>query len=304
MRIIGKRRVSSFCSEKVLEKMCVCGWVQLRRRWNVHVWESICRRKSNIHCWTFRNWHEISTFKNFRFFWHFDFVVGLLWPFPSAPFHQEMHVGPRPGSDETGESTPGVLVVTPLRLEARNESPKITQNNGKQLRVVDWLIRFVHGNVIKGSSVAKLPSYRVLSPPHHSHLTTSLITHIIHISHHTSLTTLTSHITSHHNTHITHISNHFSGNTYWCWSGTFCGKRDIWWCLSVPCRSRHNIWWCWSVMVRGRCKIWWCWSVTFLRTRAICCIFQCKMRVRSAKNNHGERVGARWPLHVRIILGL
>jgi len=30
---------------------------------------------------------------------------------------QEMHVGPRPGSDETGESTPGVLVVTPLRLE-------------------------------------------------------------------------------------------------------------------------------------------------------------------------------------------
>mmetsp|Transcript_52141 Transcript_52141/g.113734 ORF Transcript_52141/g.113734 Transcript_52141/m.113734 type:complete len:462 (-) Transcript_52141:60-1445(-) len=30
---------------------------------------------------------------------------------------QEMHVGPRPGSDETGETTPGVLVVTPLRLE-------------------------------------------------------------------------------------------------------------------------------------------------------------------------------------------
>eukprot|EP00435_Cladocopium_sp_Y103_P068616 s173_g31.t2 len=30
---------------------------------------------------------------------------------------QEMHVGPRPGSDETGENTPGVLVVTPLRLE-------------------------------------------------------------------------------------------------------------------------------------------------------------------------------------------
>ena len=163
-------------------------------------------------------------------------MVGLLWPFPSAPFHQEMHVGPRPGSDETGESTPGVLVVTPLRLEARNESPKITQNNGKQLRLVDWLIRFVHGNVIKGSSVAKLPSYRVLTPPHlttsltshnithhshhtsltsvTSHLTHSTYHHIIHISHHTSLTTLTSHFTSHHNTHITHISNHFSGNTY------------------------------------------------------------------------------------------
>ncbi|CAE7358771.1 shy1 [Symbiodinium natans] len=29
----------------------------------------------------------------------------------------EMHVGPRPGSDESGETTPGVLVVTPLRLE-------------------------------------------------------------------------------------------------------------------------------------------------------------------------------------------
>ena len=31
---------------------------------------------------------------------------------------QEMHVGPRPGADESGETTPGVLVVTPLRLEA------------------------------------------------------------------------------------------------------------------------------------------------------------------------------------------
>jgi len=29
----------------------------------------------------------------------------------------EMHVGPRPGTDESGETTPGVLVVTPLRLE-------------------------------------------------------------------------------------------------------------------------------------------------------------------------------------------
>lgn len=29
----------------------------------------------------------------------------------------EMHVGPRPGADESGETTPGVLVVTPLRLE-------------------------------------------------------------------------------------------------------------------------------------------------------------------------------------------
>ncbi|CAE6922362.1 crop, partial [Symbiodinium sp. CCMP2456] len=28
-----------------------------------------------------------------------------------------MHVGPRPGADESGETTPGVLVVTPLRLE-------------------------------------------------------------------------------------------------------------------------------------------------------------------------------------------
>jgi hypothetical protein len=36
---------------------------------------------------------------------------------PILIFLQEMHVGPRPGSDETGETTPGVLVVTPLRLE-------------------------------------------------------------------------------------------------------------------------------------------------------------------------------------------
>eukprot|EP00930_Biecheleria_cincta_P002378 TRINITY_DN103386_c0_g1_i1.p1 TRINITY_DN103386_c0_g1~~TRINITY_DN103386_c0_g1_i1.p1 ORF type:complete len:498 (+),score=88.92 TRINITY_DN103386_c0_g1_i1:31-1524(+) len=30
---------------------------------------------------------------------------------------REMHVGPRPGADESGETVPGVLVVTPLRLE-------------------------------------------------------------------------------------------------------------------------------------------------------------------------------------------
>jgi len=30
---------------------------------------------------------------------------------------REMHIGPRPGADENGETTPGVLVVTPLRLE-------------------------------------------------------------------------------------------------------------------------------------------------------------------------------------------
>ena len=33
------------------------------------------------------------------------------------PATEEMHVGPRPGADESGETTPGVLVVTPLRLE-------------------------------------------------------------------------------------------------------------------------------------------------------------------------------------------
>ena len=76
-----KEKGFEFCSEKVLEKMCA--WVQLRRRWNVHVWESICRRKSNIHCWTFRNWHEISTFKNFRFFLALWFCGG---PFMALSF--------------------------------------------------------------------------------------------------------------------------------------------------------------------------------------------------------------------------
>ena len=200
-----KEKGFEFCSEKVLEKMCVCGCNLGADEMSMFRNPSVDEKATSI-----AEHSEIDM--KFRlskisdFFWHFDFVVGLLWPFRSAPFHQEMHVGPRPGSDETGESTPGVLVVTPLRLEARNESPKITQNNGKQLRVVDWLIRFVHGNVIKGSSVAKLPSYRVLTPPH---LTTSLTSHnITHHSHQLHLTSLTAHITTSFTSHITHHSQH------------------------------------------------------------------------------------------------
>ena len=35
---------------------------------------------------------------------------------------------------------------------------------------------------------------------------------------------------------------------------------------------------------------------------AKCCNFQYKMRLRSAKTNPGERAGAKWPVHARIML--
>ncbi|CAE7261706.1 surf1, partial [Symbiodinium sp. CCMP2592] len=46
-----------------------------------------------------------------------DFIYRVVEVRGVFDHNNEMHVGPRPGADESGETTPGVLVVTPLRLE-------------------------------------------------------------------------------------------------------------------------------------------------------------------------------------------
>ena len=38
---------------------------------------------------------------------------------------QEMFIGPRPGTDDMGETVPGMLVVTPLRLEERESANRV-----------------------------------------------------------------------------------------------------------------------------------------------------------------------------------
>ena len=56
---------------------------------------------------------------------------------------EEMHVGPRPGSDETGETTPGVLVVTPLRLE---DTERSSARVVPKLRLSGILVEYVRMN--------------------------------------------------------------------------------------------------------------------------------------------------------------
>lgn len=52
-----------------------------------------------------------------RFFKVQDYVYRVVEVRGVFDHDQEMHVGPRPGMDDSGETTAGVLVVTPLRLE-------------------------------------------------------------------------------------------------------------------------------------------------------------------------------------------
>ena len=70
--------------------------------------------------------------------------------------------------------------------------------------------------------------------------------------------------------------------------------------MRVMLRGRRSIWWSWSVTFRGRHSNWWIWVD---RRSGKSCNFQYKMRLPSAKSNHGERAGARWLVHVRIMLG-
>ena len=97
--------------------------------------------------------------------------------------------------------------------------------------------------LINGNLVEKLPSYAVLLTP--PHLTTSLTSHIIrithisyhitHHSHHSHLTSLKSHITqvTHLTSHITHISHRTSLTSSTSYiipnhTVTFRGRRTSW----------------------------------------------------------------------------
>jgi len=59
---------------------------------------------------------------------------------------KEMHVGPRPGSDSSGETHPGYLVVTPLRLEDgstvlvnRGHLPMDRMDQGTRVEIPKWV---------------------------------------------------------------------------------------------------------------------------------------------------------------------
>ena len=83
----------------------------------------------------------------------------------------------------------------------------------KQLKITEIRVSMLNSSgsflLIKGSLVKKLPSYRVLTPPHLTWLTSPISHHTPHTSHHSHLTSYMTHLAS----HITHITSHHSHHT-------------------------------------------------------------------------------------------